>query len=299
MAQNAQASPVTNISGQTQASQAGQYYGSPQLTQIPFPYMMNTPNFYGQGFIPPATPSPPPSSDILSSILERLNSVDKKLSQLDQIHQTVSGIVLRIDNIEQRMNSFETRMKELEKSCDFSGNMIENITKKQSEFDSTLKSTSNLQSRENSVIQHEHKLQAEITDLKCRSMRDNLLFFKIPEEQEEQCDKKILEFIETKLHVQNAQTEIKLHRAHRIGRYQPNKVRPIVAKFAYYPDKERVRRESRELKGTPFGISEQYPQEVMEARRRLVPIMKKARSEGKEAYLRIDKLYINKQVYKE
>jgi len=76
-------------------------------------------------------------------------------------------------------------------------------------------------------------------------------------------------------------------------------VRPIVAKFAYYPDKERVRRESKELKGTPFGISEQYPQEVMEARRRLVPIMKKARSEGKEAYLRIDKLYINKQVYKE
>ncbi|XP_052238685.1 uncharacterized protein LOC127849990 [Dreissena polymorpha] len=155
-----------------------------------------------------------------------------------------------------------------------------------------------MQSREYSVIQHEQKLQAEITDLKCRSILDNLLFFRIPEEQEEQCEKKILEFIETKLHVQNAQTEIKLHKAHLIGRYQPNKVRPIVAKFAYYPDKERVRRESKALKGTPFGISEQYPQEVMEVRRRLIPIMKKARSEEKEAYLRIDKLYINKQVYK-
>ncbi|KAH3801280.1 hypothetical protein DPMN_154928 [Dreissena polymorpha] len=86
------------------------------------------------------------------------------------------------------MNNFETRIKELEKSCDFSGNMIENLTKKQSEFDSTLKSTSNLQSREDSVILQEHKLQAEITDR--RSMRENLLFFQIPEEKEEQCAKK-------------------------------------------------------------------------------------------------------------
>ncbi|KAH3818592.1 hypothetical protein DPMN_120314 [Dreissena polymorpha] len=102
MAQNAHASPVTNLSGQSQASQASQssqFYGSPQLTQMPYSYMMNTPNFYGQGFIPPGTPSPLPSSDILSSILERLNSVDKKLSQLDQIQQTVSGIVSRIDKI--------------------------------------------------------------------------------------------------------------------------------------------------------------------------------------------------------
>ncbi|KAH3863997.1 hypothetical protein DPMN_027007 [Dreissena polymorpha] len=141
------------------------------------------------------------------------------------------------------MNNFETRIKELEKSCDFTGNMIENLTKKQSELDSTIKSTCNSQNREDSAILQEQKLQEEITDLKCRSMRENLLFFQIPEEKDEQCDKKILEFIEKRLHVQNAQSEIKLHRAHRIGRYQPNKVRPIVAKFAYYPDKERVRKE--------------------------------------------------------
>ncbi|KAH3863996.1 hypothetical protein DPMN_027006 [Dreissena polymorpha] len=72
MAQNAHASPVTNLSGQSQASQSSQFYGSPQLTQMPYSYMLNTPNFYGQGFIPPGTPSLLPSSDILSSILERL-----------------------------------------------------------------------------------------------------------------------------------------------------------------------------------------------------------------------------------
>ncbi|KAH3714626.1 hypothetical protein DPMN_057311 [Dreissena polymorpha] len=161
----------------SQSSQSSQFYGSPQLTQMPYSYMMNTPNFHGHGFIPPTSSSPLPSSDILSSILERLNYVDKKLSQLDQIQQTVSGIVSRIVKIEQKMNYFETRIKELEKPCDFSGNMIENLTKKQSEFDSTLKSTCSLQNREDTAILKEHKIQAEITDLMCRSMRENLLFF--------------------------------------------------------------------------------------------------------------------------
>ncbi|KAH3813162.1 hypothetical protein DPMN_025894 [Dreissena polymorpha] len=62
---------------------------------------------------------------------------------------------------------------------------------------------------------------------------------------------------------------------HHVGRYQPNKVRPIVSKFACYPDKERIRKKSEQLKGTPFGISEQNPKQVMEFRIRLIPIMNK------------------------
>ena len=52
------------------------------------------------------------------------------------------------------------------------------------------------------------------------------------------------------------------------------------------------------LKGTEYGISQQFPREIMDKRRELVPIMKKARSEGKDAYLVVDKLYIDKVLYK-
>ncbi|KAH3874616.1 hypothetical protein DPMN_037866 [Dreissena polymorpha] len=120
------------------------------------------------------------------------------------------------------MNNFETRIKDLEKSSDFSGNMIENLTKKQSELDSILKSMCNSQNREDSAILQEQKLQAEITDLSAGVYAKICRFFQIPEEKDEQCDKKILEFIEKRLHVHNAQSEIKLHRAHRIRRYQPS-----------------------------------------------------------------------------
>jgi exonuclease III len=127
-------------------------------------------------------------------------------------------------------------------------------------------------------------------------MRDNLLFHNLPEEKDENCEQKVLTFIKEKLNIEGQ--EVRLQRAHRIGPFNPSKTRPIVAKFSDYPVREDVRRAAKNLKGTNFGISEQYPKEVVEKRRQLVPIMVQARKDGKEAYLRVDKLYINKQLYR-
>lgn len=139
-------------------------------------------------------------------------------------------------------------------------------------------------------------------DMQCRSMRDNLLFYKIPEainETDADCADKVLGLIEDTMGIDNARNNIKLHRAHRIGRFNPTKVRPIVAKFAFYPDREKVRMNAGKLKETQYGISQQFPKEVMDKRRELVPLMKQARREGKDAYIVVDKLYINKVLYKQ
>ncbi|XP_052280800.1 uncharacterized protein LOC127878317 [Dreissena polymorpha] len=162
-----------------------------------------------------------------------------------------------------------------------------------------LKNMKHITTTEDAHVAKESKLQAEITDLKCRRL-DNLLFFRIPEEEKkENCENKILDFIVTKLHIENAKGAIKIHRAHRVGAFRQDKARPIVAKFAFFPDKERVRKAANQLKGTPFGIAEQYPPEIMEKLRKLVPIMRAAQSEGKEAYIKVDRLFINKQLYVE
>ena len=91
---------------------------------------------------------------------------------------------------------------------------------------------------------------------------------------------------------------MKIHGAHRIGRFQTGKVRPIVAKVMHYPDRERVRLSAVKL-ARPLGISQQFPQEVVETRRRLLPIMKESKRIGKEAHLFVDKLYIDGQLYRE
>ena len=52
-----------------------------------------------------------------------------------------------------------------------------------------------------------------------------------------------------------------------------------------------------DLTQTPFGVFYQYPPEVQEKRKRLIPIMLKARDERKKAVLVIDKLYVNNRLY--
>jgi hypothetical protein len=46
-----------------------------------------------------------------------------------------------------------------------------------------------------------------------------------------------------------------------------------------------------------FIVHEQYPIEIIDIRRQLVPIMKDARGKGHEAVLKEDRLYIDKRRY--
>lgn len=65
-----------------------------------------------------------------------------------------------------------------------------------------------------------------------------------------------------------------------------------------FSDLEMIRSISNRLKGTKFGISPQYPKEVLERRRKLIPIMKKERNNKKNAYLVGDKLFVNGEMWK-
>jgi hypothetical protein len=50
--------------------------------------------------------------------------------------------------------------------------------------------------------------------------------------------------------------------------------RPIIARFLYYSDLDKAKKAERNLRGTYFGVNEQFPPEIEERRRKLYPIMK-------------------------
>ena len=90
---------------------------------------------------------------------------------------------------------------------------------------------------------------------------------------------------------------IKFDRIHRLGRYSPIKRRPIIAKFCYYPDREMVRKAAKNLDGTQYSISQQFPKEINARRKALVPTLKSLKDEGKRAYISVDKLYVDERLY--
>ena len=81
-----------------------------------------------------------------------------------------------------------------------------------------------------------------------------------------------------------------MERVHRIGPKQHGRCRQIVAKFLQFKDKEFVTKQWKTLEGTPFYVSEQFPGEVVEQRKRLV---RAARQEGKQAWIAYNTLYID------
>ena len=128
-------------------------------------------------------------------------------------------------------------------------------------------------------------------------MRDNLLFYGVPEGgKTESCEDLVRAICVEKLELQEARNMV-FDRVHRVGTASNNKVRPIVAKFHYFKQREIVRQASYDhaqvLKGANIGIGVQWPQQVREARKSLYPIMQQERNKGNTVKLVKDKLFVN------
>ena len=93
--------------------------------------------------------------------------------------------------------------------------------------------------------------------------------------------------------------EISIERAHRLGKVrEDNKPRPIIVKFSFHKDKERILAKRRTLAGTNFGLSQDFPREIVDIRKELIKVMKDARKNGQDTKLVYDKLYIDGRRYR-
>ena len=118
-------------------------------------------------------------------------------------------------------------------------------------------------------------LKSDMVYMQSQSMRNNLIFTNINEDRidgKEDCEEKIREFLISKMKLaETTVAEMRFERVHRMGAMTAGKVRRIVAKFHAFKDKELVRKNGRALQGTNFSVYEQYPNDVVEKRRRLLP----------------------------
>jgi len=305
------ASTVTP-SGTTTAAYANAPVGGPfmpphlqylhQLTPTHYPYMMTAPSTPQTGSPTPA--SPQSNNDVFSTIINKLNNIEKsqsvmqnKLLKLDEIEVNVNKISGKVSLVEAKVASLESKFLESEKrlleiensrnfDCDISVEMKTSI-------DDLACSVASLR-REN------HDLSENLLDLQARSMRENLLFFNFDEEtsyelrKTENCVEKILDFCEQKLGLDNAKNTIRLDRAHRLGSFEHGKKRPIVTKFNFYGDKMKVKDAARErLRDTAFRVSDQFPKQIQDRRKKLIPYLVQAKRNGQRASLSHDALYID------
>lgn len=209
-----------------------------------------------------------------------LESINNKLAILEILHQDI---------------------KDLKSSLEFSQSQIESLQKENNVMHtklSELTTTINHLQNENKV------LKESILDLQCRSMRDNLVFSGIPEQTEDNPEHAIKDFMHSTLKLpKEIVNNITFHRVHRLGsnnnkNLNSKRPRPIVAKFEHYKQKELVKSKGKELRGTTFGLNDQFPRVIQDRRRILIPIMKQFRQNGKKAVITVDRLYVDGKLYR-
>ena len=220
----------------------------------------------------------------MATLFKMMESMQVQLSKLE-----------KLDLIEQKISRMEQDVSDFKTSLNFFSSEIEDIkANSQQANDKIARAETELEKLKVDNVE----MKKNIIDLKSRSMRDNSVFYNIQEKEEENATDEIFQFLEKELQIEKPKEKIKIDRAHRMGRKMANKTRPIVAKFNYHQDKEGIRKQAYLLKGKRFGISEQFPKEITEERKRLLPLYKQAKQEGKRAVLKYDKLIVEGRIVK-
>ena len=155
-------------------------------------------------------------------------------------------------------------------------------------FDKICKQQKHISKLDSVVLSYEERikmLEYKSIDLEARSRRNNLLFHGLMEARNEDCRALVCQFIGDQFDI--IVDELEVSRAHRIGRYNRNRPRPIIAVFQQYTLTESIIKKGSMLRDSNFSVSKDYPAEITRARRTLWPSYKQLKQQNPGAKVTI------------
>jgi uncharacterized protein YoxC len=239
---------------------------------------------------------------LINEVVDKaINPVMAKLTKLDALETKMDAITEKLDSLNNKVTKLEGDFQFMSDKYD---DIVVDIKNLQSNVDK------NICPKMEKLNDQQSRSEKAILDLQCRSMRENLLLFNIPENSVQQTMADIVnpaQKPERENGIEVAKTffeqQLKLHeviildRAHRVGKFEQNKNRPLVVKFQNYSHKEMVLKNAMNLKGTPYAIAEQFPQEIVKRRKILLTIKKELADKKTKSSLAVDKLYVSGKLY--
>ncbi|KAK3092329.1 hypothetical protein FSP39_001358 [Pinctada imbricata] len=234
----------------------------------------------------------------IDGVLIKLNKLDLIESRMTSMETAISEFRSRVINVETKTRSLQESVEVVNKKCadvqiqKDQIRKLENDLKEQKCAITEIRKGINMVKNESDSVRD---LEEKVTDLRCRSMKQNLIFTGLSNEsRSEDTETKLRDFLYEQLEIDG---HIEFGNVHRFGRFVRGRDRPIVARFLYHNDMLNVKHNAYKLKGTRYGISEQFPQEVENRRKQLYPVMKRHKNAGDKVTLVRDRLYINNELY--
>jgi ribA/ribD-fused uncharacterized protein len=141
-------------------------------------------------------------------------------------------------------------------------------------------------------------LQSKIVKQETYIRRNNLIFEGVDYKDDENCMSRIRRIMIEILKIDDT-LEISIDKCHRLFKPTGNSTKPppIICRFTKHADRDKVWSCRFELKNTKIVMKEDFPQEVINKRKQLLPIMMQAKSLKMKAHLKDDTLIVNNESY--
>jgi hypothetical protein len=248
---------------------------------------------------------------IVTSIDSRLKTIESGIETINEIKKDLLLISSTVRNLETVITETKTAQNVLENSCQTMSDLFDDAkercidnSRSVNELDkeniSICTHMRPLEDELNEFTQERDEMRETIIDLRCRSMKSNLIFTGLTESQHANTAATLRDFLRCELGIEY---HIEFGNVHRFGhrqhqrRHDQAKHRPIIARFLYYNDLAYIIQNAKLLKGKPYGINQQFPAEIESRKRSVYPVMKEAKDRGKMVKMVRDKLYINNKEY--
>jgi len=136
------------------------------------------------------------------------------------------------------------------------------------------------------------KLKQTVVDLQNQQMSNNILIYGLPELPRENCRLVVINFFNEVLKIsdQDIRSSIHIDVTHRIGPPSQTKPRQMLVKFCDKRSKVHMYEHVKNLKNTPYSISDQLASATREKRIAQVPAFRRLKQEGSACKLVGDKL---------
>ena len=186
---------------------------------------------------------------------------------LGKLQTSVKAIGNRVTKIEETVMEQGDKIKDIEKSLEFSQELVD---KKIADLDKHWESKILQQAA--TAKEKSRFLKNKLRSLEDRNKRNILRVEGVTEndnETWEESESKVKDLIKERMGIDE---ELKIERAHRIGKKENRKKRAIIFKLESWKQKEIILKKTNKLKNTGLYINEDFSDETMLIRKELFPL---------------------------
>ena len=249
--------------------------------------------------------------DLISKVDMRLTAIEKNTSHLEKLDRKIGDLERKVEDTRSDVKEVKEKYAMVETSVEGISSFYDDVKKKADDNKREIhkvkvgcdahKAEQNSMKEEIENLKKECEMMKErMIDARSRSMKYNLIFNGIEENENEDCEETLKTFLKDEMKVEDEMTFVNVHRIgkkddpRRKDKEGKDRPRSIIAKFSYNKDLVKVKKATVNLKGKGFFVNEQHPEEIEKRRKKLYPIMKEARKDKKNKVVLIrDKLFIN------